>query len=128
MIIIIDIAGAALRRDHSDDLVLFPEGQIEERKGRLPRQGGGQAFAILFAFGAAVVDDDLPVMVETAHREMRFIRQRNRERRQGPVVLDGSGEFEHALAGIVQSDGENGGIHQGVDILVDGMDDILDRQ
>ena len=30
MIIIIDISNAALRRDHTDDLVLLPQGQIEK--------------------------------------------------------------------------------------------------
>ena len=67
-------------------------------------------------------------MVETAHRKMCFIRKGHRKGRQGAIVLDGGGEFENALAGIVQPDGENRGIHQDVDILVDGMDDILDRQ
>ncbi len=128
MVIGVGVFIETLRGDDADALILVGQGQVENGFGIFAGDRRLQLLDIGAEILGIVVDDHLFLVLEAPDRQAVLIRERESIGSQKLVLLGRAGEIEGLLVCIVEADAKDGGIHQLIDVFIDGVDDIPDRE
>ena len=118
----------ALGGDDADCTILVHERQVDDRRDGLAGHRRLVLADVALVLPRHVLDDDLLPPLEAHDGEPRIVGQRIAERRQRLAVLPRRREFDPFPGFVAQADPEDRRVHQRVHVLVDGGDDLLDRE